>query len=190
MIAGGLADPVGDSQGIFRAVLSAMSRPGTVATVGDRPSIAGLAPSAAAVALALADFETPLWLAPRCQEAAEALRFHCGAPITRSPREAAFAFAADVAELPALDGFGLGTDAFPDRSTTLVLEVASLETGRGLRLQGPGINGSARLAVGGIEAGFWTAREALEPLFPRGLDVVLVCGRRLAALPRTTNVEA
>ena len=52
-----------------------------------------------------------------------------------------------------------------------------------------GIAGTAALTVAGLPGGFWAQRTALAPLFPRGLDVVLTCGGRLAALPRTTRTE-
>ena len=84
----------------------------------------------------------------------------------------------------------IGTDAYPDRSTTLVIEVETLSAGpaAGWRLEGPGIDGAAHLAVTGLPAGFVEARAALAPLYPRGLDIVLTAGDRLAALPRTTRI--
>ena len=58
-----------------------------------------------------------------------------------------------------------------------------------LRLTGPGIEDSSRLGITGLKPGFWAERAALAPLFPRGLDLILTCGDRLAALPRTTIIE-
>jgi len=95
--------------------------------------------------------------------------------------------------LPPLDAFDLGSDEYPDRSATLVVEVAGLAAGKSggtaLTLSGPGIAGSAALTVDRLPDGFQAQRTALAPLFPRGLDVVLTCGDRLAALPRTTRAE-
>ena len=191
-IGGGFADPVRDSQATFRAVLDAMARPGRIVTpplpVGTLPA-AGLGPATAAVALTLCDFETPVWLDPALSAAAPWLRFHCGAPVIEDPGKAAFAFAQGPEALPALDRFDLGSEEYPDRSTTLILEVAGLEAEGGLRLTGPGIEDESRLAVAGLAAGWWQARAALGILFPLGLDLILVAGDRLAALPRTTRVE-
>ena len=58
-----------------------------------------------------------------------------------------------------------------------------------VRLTGPGIEGEAQLDVVGAPA-LWPGWRANAGRFPRGVDVVLCAGVRLAALPRTTRVEA
>lgn len=186
----GFADPVIQSQATFRALLHAMARPGRIMELrGLAPDAAPLSPAAAATALALADFETPVWIAPALDDAFAWLRFHCGCPRAARPDEARLAFATATQALPEATAFDLGTDEYPDRSTTLVLEVPKLEAASGLLLSGPGIETTARLDAGLAAAPFWRARDELHELFPRGLDLVLTCGTRLAALPRSTKVE-
>lgn len=190
-LAPGFPDPVGDAQTTFRAVLDAMARPGRIARVTAVPGLdRPLSRAAAAVLLALADHDTPVWLDRVSAPALPYLRFHTGAPLAVAPDKAAFAVIGDPEAMPAPDRFALGTDAYPDRSTTLVIEVETLSTATtaGWRLEGPGINGAAHLAVTGLPAGFVAARAALAPLYPRGLDIVLTAGDRLAALPRTTRI--
>jgi alpha-D-ribose 1-methylphosphonate 5-triphosphate synthase subunit PhnH len=192
-LAPGLADPVHDGQACFRAVLDAMAHPGRIVTLPFRLAAAPPAPlgeAAAALALSLCDFETPIWLDAALRPAADFLRFHCGSALTSDPAAAHFAFAGTSSPLPPLDAFALGTDEYPDRSTTLVLAVAALEAGRGVTLSGPGIDGVARLAVEGLGDGFWAERAALRTLLPRGLDLVLTQGDRLVALPRSTRALA
>ena len=62
-ITGGFGDPVFNAQSVFRSVMDAMARPGTVSPVA---SLAGppapLSPTAAAIALTLCDQDTPVWL--------------------------------------------------------------------------------------------------------------------------------
>ncbi len=186
----GFAEPVHDAQGTFRAVLDAMAFPGRIkwmpASRAQPPAPLGAA--AAAIALTLCDLDTPLWLDRNLAPVAAYLAFHCGAPLARAPAEARFAFVGDAAALPPLDAFALGTDEYPERSSTLVIEIGGLVTGSGVRLVGPGIREEVRLGVAGLPARFWAERSALGELFPRGLDVLLVSGVQLAALPRSTRV--
>jgi alpha-D-ribose 1-methylphosphonate 5-triphosphate synthase subunit PhnH len=185
-LAPGFRDPVHDAQTTFRAILDALAHPGRIV---ERPAaLAALAPlgdAAAAIALTLCDMDTPIWLDSGLARCADYLRFHCGAPLS-APGDAHFAFVSDPSALPALDAFALGSDEYPDRSTTLVVEVAGLRAGEGHALSGPGVAGSARLAVAGLPGGFWRERETLAVLMPRGLDVIFTCGPRLAVVPRTT----
>ena len=181
---GGFADPPVEAAHAFRAALRAMARPGTVHRVaGVRPPVP-LSPAAGALALTLADGDTPLWLGPSLggEDVRAWLTFHTGAPILApgaSPAEARFAFGR-WEELP-LAEFAVGTPEYPDRSATLVVEVDAL--GRAHRLTGPGIATEAWLTA--PDPAFFRANRALYPL---GLDVFLACGDRLAALPRTIEV--
>jgi alpha-D-ribose 1-methylphosphonate 5-triphosphate synthase subunit PhnH len=189
-LAPGFAEPVLDSQRTFRAVLEAMARPGTVCRLDRIPAAPEpLAPAAAAICLALVDLDTPLWLDAAAAPAAAYLRFHCGCPIPEEPESAVFALLADAGHLPSLERFAAGDADYPDRSATLILQVAGLTAGEGRRLSGPGIDGAARLAIAGLDDAFWPAWTANRARFPLGFDVVLAAGERLAALPRTTLVE-
>jgi alpha-D-ribose 1-methylphosphonate 5-triphosphate synthase subunit PhnH len=189
----GFADPAADSQVVFRLVLDANSRPGKIVMLppGILPANeSGLCDAAAAYALMVLDFETPVWLDAKVARAAAFLRFHCGSPVVDDPAASRFAFAADTGTLPALDRFDLGDEDYPDRSTTLVLEVPEIAAQGGLTLRGPGIRDRAQVTIGGVDARFWRAREELAPVFPLGLDLIFVSGRHLVAVPRTTLVES
>ncbi len=182
----GFANPVRGSQSCFRAVLEAMSRPGTL-----HPAGAGLTPPApldpatAAVLLTLVDAETPLWLAPDFSPAAEWIAFHCGAGAGVPLGAAAFALATDLPELAALNA---GTDNGPEESATLILQIRTLGTGRPLRLAGPGLREPVTLAVDGLPDRFAAAWAANHALFPRGIDIILCAGSSLAALPRSLRI--
>ena len=187
----GLTDPVGDAQCIFRRVLDALAHPGRIVALDAPVELpAGvLGRAAIGTALALLDFETAIWLDEAAGPVGSHLRFHCNCPLAAARDQAAFALIGDPATLPPLDGFALGSDSYPDRSATLVIEVEALDQDGPLRLSGPGIQDEARLGVIGLLSGFWQERAALAPLFPRGLDLILTCGDRLAAIPRTTRIE-
>lgn len=187
----GLADPVLDAQGIFRSVLDALAHPGRVVTV---PSAleppTPLGPATAAVCLTLLDFETPVWLDPaaRTPEVLAYLRFHCGAPICQSPEDAAFSVLADGLHLFPLGRFQTGSDEYPDRSTTVIVQAGKILEGVGRRLTGPGIDGERQIDLQGVSGRLWDMLRENQSLFPRGIDVLVTAGPRLVGLPRTTRV--
>lgn len=186
----GFTDPVRSSQATFRAVLEALSRPGTIVPLPELPPApAPLYATTGAIALALADLDAPVSLdaALATDEIAGWLRFHAGCPIV-APAEAAFALIGDAAALSDFDGFALGSPEFPDRSTTLVVQVPALRA-EGLRLSGPGIRDTATLGVDGLSDGFWRAWADNALLFPQGIDVVFASPDAVCGLPRTTRVE-
>ena len=190
----GFADKVVSAQMTFRAVMDAMARPGAArrvtAGVGT-PS--PLMRGTEAIALTLFDHDTPIWLdrtMAATPEVAKWLKFHCGAPVIAESSVCSFALAVGGDELSALDRFSLGSNEYPDRSTTLILQVGSLSEGRVYELCGPGIEGTATLRVT-IEAEQLFEQLAVNAtLFPRGLDVVLVHDDAVVAIPRTTRLVA
>jgi alpha-D-ribose 1-methylphosphonate 5-triphosphate synthase subunit PhnH len=189
-VAAGFAEPVLAAQSTFRTVMDAMARPGTVRPLAGIAAPAPLSPVAAAIALTLLDYETPFWLdAPlaAAPEVARWISFHTGAARTADPARAAFAFAADSAAAPPFETFALGSQEYPDRSTTLVLQVERLSEGEGLMLRGPGIAGSRRLAAAALPADFLDRWSENRALFPRGVDLVLATANAVAALPRSVH---
>jgi len=190
----GFADKVLSAQSTFRSVMDAMARPGTVqqviASVGTPgPMMRGTA----AIALTLFDHDTPVWLDTRMSESSEVakwLKFHSGAPVLDDASVCHFALIGNGSALPDLSRFSFGTNEYPDRSTTLILQVDSLKHGSAFELRGPGIDGTALLRAM-IEPVDLFERLALnETLFPRGIDVVLVSGEAIVAIPRTTRLVA
>jgi alpha-D-ribose 1-methylphosphonate 5-triphosphate synthase subunit PhnH len=184
----GFADPVGQAQASFRAVLDAMARPGTLMQVGHGLTPpAPLCPATAAVLLTLVDHDTPLWLDAAAVAARDWIAFHCGAGFTDAPAQAAFALAL---ALPDVASLSLGTHEQPETAATLILQVDSLEFGTRYRLHGPGLRESATLSVRGLPDDFVAIWQRNRAGFPLGVDVVLCAGTTLAALPRSVTVEA
>jgi alpha-D-ribose 1-methylphosphonate 5-triphosphate synthase subunit PhnH len=190
----GFADKVLSAQSTFRSVMDAMARPGSVQRIVAAAGTPGaMMHGTAAIALTLFDHDTPVWLDPLMSETPEVtkwLKFHTGAPVIGDSSICSFALIGDAAALPPLDRFSFGTDEYPDRSTTLILQVESLTQGRSLELRGPGIDGTAVLQAA-IEPADLLQRLAINAsLFPRGIDVVLVHDDTIAAIPRTTRLSA
>ena len=180
-LAAGFQDAARDSARAFRAAMQAMARPGTIHEVAG-PEVPGLSGAAAVLLLTLADRTTPVCLLGASAGARDWLTFHTGAPVAE-PGKAAFAVGT-WADLAPLDRFPVGTPDYPDRSSTLIVECSVLEP-TGARLTGPGIETEARLPL--PEPAAFAANAALYPL---GLDFYLTAGHALAALPRSTRVEA
>ena len=182
------------SQAVFRAVMDALARPGEVKPLPQKLTApAPLSATAAAVAAALLDYETPLWLDAALSEVPEVtewIRFHTGARVIADPRQASFALMADPAHSPPFDAFSLGTAEYPDRSTTLVLQVQRFGTGRSLPFRGPGIAGSVSFSAEPLPPDFHDRLAANHALFPRGVDVIMLSPDAVAALPRSVAASA
>jgi alpha-D-ribose 1-methylphosphonate 5-triphosphate synthase subunit PhnH len=190
----GFADKVLSAQSTFRSVMDAMARPGSVQRIS---AVAG-APAAmmrgtAAIALTLFDHDTPIWLdsgMSATSEVAKWLKFHTSAPVVADSSICSFALIGDPKNLPALDRFAFGSNEYPDRSTTLILQVESLTHGPGFELQGPGIDGAAVLQATIQPKNLFERLAINAALFPRGIDVVLVHDDAIVAIPRTTRLAA
>ncbi|WP_337182977.1 phosphonate C-P lyase system protein PhnH [Shinella sp.] len=190
--AGGFQEPVFEAQAVFRTLMDCMARPGTIGQVA--ASVVPPAPltaAAGAVALTLCDHDTPVWLTPTLKASPLPgwLAFHAGATVTEERQNARFAFVEKGAMLPNLCLFAQGSQEYPDRSTTLVVEIEGFDGGRPLALTGPGIRTREEIAPVGLPdmfAHFWTENRQG---FPRGVDLVLVAGDRVLCLPRTTVVH-
>ena len=187
---GGFADPVMQAQQGFRAMMDALANPGTMQdlALGLTPP-APLSPELAAVLLTLCDHDTAVWLdATLATEAVTNwLRFHIGSPLTAAPKEAAFAALSHGASLQ-LNAFSLGTDLYPDRSTTLAVALEALSGGDTLVLKGPGIEHSIEISPIGLPADFLEQWAENGAQFPRGVDLLLVADGAVIGLPRTTRI--
>jgi alpha-D-ribose 1-methylphosphonate 5-triphosphate synthase subunit PhnH len=190
-VAAGFAEPVLAAQAAFRVVMDAMARPGTIRRLADIAAPAPLSASAAAIALTLLDYETPFWLdAPLADtgEVARFISFHTGARVIADPAAAAFAFVAAPGAAPPFAQFAQGSAEYPDRSTTLVLQVTQLAEGDGMILRGPGIAGTRRLTASPLPADFLAQLAENRAQFPRGVDILLAAAEAVAGLPRSLHV--
>ena len=189
----GFSDPVLDAQTTFRLLLASMSRPGTVHELPTlTPAPFPLFETTAAVCLTLLDLHTPIWMdidIENHEAAADYLRFHCGCPIVLQPSDASFALITSQSIAPSLSAFNPGTPEFPDRSTTLIIQVAGLTEGQGQKLTGPGIAGEHSLAIDGLDNNFFDQLRRNRSLYPLGVDLFLVSPQAVCSLPRTVRVE-
>jgi alpha-D-ribose 1-methylphosphonate 5-triphosphate synthase subunit PhnH len=190
----GFADKVLSAQSTFRSVMDAMARPGAVQRIkAGSGTPAGMMRGSAAIALTLFDHDTPIWLDAAMSatpDVARWLKFHTSAPVIADSSVASFALIGDAQRLPMLERFAFGSNEYPDRSTTLILQVESLTQGTAFELKGPGIDGTALLRAMIRPRDLFERLAINEALFPRGIDVVLVHDDAIVAIPRTTRLIA
>jgi alpha-D-ribose 1-methylphosphonate 5-triphosphate synthase subunit PhnH len=189
----GFANPTHDAQSVFRSVLEALSRPGRLQTLEASDGLQAPAPLSrglSALLLTLLDGETTLHLGGALASEAAWMycRFHTGA---QSAGETSAEFVAQRAGEASLAGLRPGSDEAPQQGATLIVDTGSLALERGtrLRLTGPGIENEQRIGLCGLPLAFWQQRIGMQPLFPRGIDLLLVCGSQLIGVPRSTVLQ-
>lgn len=170
-----------DAQRTFRAVLDALSRPGT--TVG-LPVPDGL-PTALGPLLALADLDTPMcllggdrWL--------DAVATATSAPVV-APERARLVAALRPVTAAELRGLRTGSPSAPEDAALVTLAVPALTGGPTVGLTGPGARPGAVLTATGLPPGWLDARAAAT--FPAGVDLLLVDpDGRCVGLPRSIRM--
>ncbi|NGN97209.1 phosphonate C-P lyase system protein PhnH [Grimontia sp. S25] len=190
-ITAGFDTPVHDAQQVFRELMEAMSRPGKRVSLGYTAQFGSASRAATQVLLTLADNATHLWLSEdfNADEAlVENIRFHCAAPLADQKCESVFALIRG-SELEGFEGFNIGDEHYPDRSTTLIIEVDSLMEGDVLTLTGPGIQSTTKIEVKGLNPLLLLALVTKRSHFPHGVDILFTSGSDVIALPRSTEVN-
>lgn len=183
VLKGGFANAPVEAARAFRAAMQAMARPGTIHEVAGAEPPAPLSRAAGVLILTLCDPETGVHLAGAhdCAEVRDWITFHAGAPLVGA-EACDFALGTWDALQP-LDRFRIGTAQYPDRSATLIVEQPDLRA-EGATLTGPGIRDKARLSLPEV-----AAFRANSARFPLGWDAYFCAANRLAALPRSTQME-
>lgn len=184
-------EPAREAQSVFRLVANALGRPGKIFDfTATFVSPAPLLPSAAAILLTLADFETTIWLDATLSEhkpVADFLRFHTGGAIIDKPENASFALIADPMNAPSLSAFAQGEVRYPDRSTTIIMQIEELHPS-GWRLAGPGIHGETGFRPDPVPDDFIQQIAVNGGQFPLGVDLIFTSSNHLAAMPRSTKI--
>lgn len=181
-------DPIWEEavqQQVFRALLSAMSRPGQVAAL---PEQGADHPPYLLILAALVDGTVCLADPDGLVEAAYW-------PLLETKRSDVSA--ADFVLLPAQGAVPgdfqpqLGDLASPEKGATLILVVEHLggESGTRLLLSGPGVDPGRAFKVTGLHPSWLDRRQAWNRHFPLGVDLILADKERLAAIPRTTTAK-
>lgn len=178
-------DPVHDTRACFRALVDAMSQPGTVATSPTEPADH-------AVLATLVDHEVT------CSTPDETIRTALeneGRLAEADPAQASIVHAPDPATCPVGD-LTTGSLKEPSDGATVVYRVEDLtqepETGQTettLVLSGPGVPGQRRLGIDGFAPADAQALAGAQSSYPQGVDAVLTTEQAIAAIPRSVELE-
>lgn len=204
----GFDDPAHQAQRAFRALMLAMSEPGTLVSLKTHDAkIPSQHAGIFTTALTLLDQNTNVWLSDEMasDELVSNLKFHCGCIITNEPADAQFAFLT-LKEWQNTEEFNQGSEDYPHLSTTLIIQVAHLQTLSEradlstaaavfeplscFSLSGPGIENRKHIALSQMskkQVSLLTHQHAHSPL---GTDILLISGETLIALPRSTRISA
>lgn len=179
--------PAAQSQQVFRAVLDALARPGTLRAL---PPQTGY-PAALLPLLALADLSVPVCVLDDGDRWAGVVRAETSAPVT-SISQARLVAALRPVTSAELALVRTGSAEAPEDGALVTLAVDGLSAGGGtLALDGPGTGGPRELGVTGLPGGFTAARSKLTSQFPAGADFLLVApDGAIAGLPRTTRAQS
>ncbi len=194
------SDPVAGSQAVFRVLLDAMARPGTLhhlpAADPDAP-VPHTGPLAA-IAQTLLDHEVSFAVVPRPGDTSDddGDRFaayltlvtgsHAVAPIDA---DYIFALGALPAGLPAT--LRTGVPAYPDESATMIALVPAFaaQIGVTVTLAGPGVAPGTRITVPGLTPADLASLAAANAEPPLGVDLILIDpAGTVVCLPRSTRL--
>ncbi|HGM5493331.1 TPA: phosphonate C-P lyase system protein PhnH [Serratia fonticola] len=186
----GFDQPIEQSQQAFRLILKALSEPGVIVELPAVTAWGALNTASTAVLLTLADQETPLQLCTelKSEQVLTNIRFHTGAALAARPEDIHLAVWGDQLQPAELSALPHGSEVSPEFAATLVVQVTALEGSSGLHLSGPGIEKQRKISPP-LPAALRNYLLERPQRFPLGLDIILTCGERLMALPRTTRVE-
>jgi alpha-D-ribose 1-methylphosphonate 5-triphosphate synthase subunit PhnH len=180
-----------DQAKIFRMVLEAMSHPGRIVDfkVSTLNPPSGLSTEMATLLFTLCDFQTPIWMKSKNLEIMKFIKFHTGAGLTEDLSAASFVVVDALSELPMFKDLAQGTHEYPDRSSTLLIQVEALSNNGKIVLTGPGIADQTCFGVLDADLKFWEELQANHAQYPLGLDVIFVTRGKIAAIPRSTHIQ-
>lgn len=162
-------------QQAYRQLMQAFANPGQLETLSDESTLLTLA--------TLLDGATSLADVHGLISPLDRVRLET---VNEIPDTAHFVLA-DGAQAPAFTP-SLGTLESPEGGATLLLAVAALHHGATYTLSGPGVDGSRNVAVQGLNPAWLASRESWNAAFPMGVDILLLAGKQVMALPRTTRI--
>lgn len=187
----GFDDPAFGSQRTFMAIFDAMEHPGRLVTIREYPYAPAVFNSAsAAICLTLLDDKTSVWTDVYWRSPAISwLQFACGSSVVTEPSIANFAIITKPAAMPALDNFRVGYYEYPEKPTTIVVQVDDILPGTDKNDANASADKTARLELKGVPKNFWYQWQQLFSRYPLGLDIFFTCDDVLFVLPKMMRID-
>jgi alpha-D-ribose 1-methylphosphonate 5-triphosphate synthase subunit PhnH len=188
----GFDDSAHGSQQTFRAIFAAMEHPGQLVTIRENPIAPEVFNSAsAATCLTLLSYETPVWTDVDWRNPAiNWLQFGCGSAVVTEPCMANFAIITKPATMPPLDCFRVGRYEYPEKSTTIIVQVDDILPGTANKYSNLFVDNTAQLDLKGVPNKFWNQWQQLSGLYPVGIDIFFTCDDVLIALPKIKWIKS
>ncbi|PAQ15778.1 phosphonate C-P lyase system protein PhnH [Bacillaceae bacterium SAOS 7] len=189
-------DRIHDIQAIYREVLDAMARPGSIHSIEAQASkeevISGCYVGTLALAKTLIDTEVTYYLPVAHAELNQLFYQHTHAKQAEL-READFLFIlrqGNDGELrESLLNAKRGTLTDPHQSATIIVEVDQLFSKGDLLLSGPGIETEVEIAIHGSEE-WLEVRAEVNSEYPLGIDLIFIdANQQIVCIPRTTQMK-
>jgi len=179
--------PVVPTQGIYRQLLQAMSRPGRlhVLPAGAWTSVL------LAVCETLLDHEVSFCVTPGGDSAWEADIFALTKARIVSPAEADYLVIKGPDSGGVIEEAKVGDPAFPDQGATLLYVLdGPVPDGDGPVLSGPGRAQPAPPQVNPLSNAEWRRLKTISEEYPLGVDAICLLGdNEILCLPRSTRIE-
>ena len=187
----GFDDPALESPNTFRSILAAMENPGQLSTICENPNApAAFNSASAATCLALLDHETPVWTDVDWQNpVVNWLQFGCRCSVVTEPCMAQFVIITKPATMPSLDTFRIGRFEYPDKATTMVVQVDDILPVEEKEYFDSDVFSTTHLELKGISQNFMDQWRQISTRYPFGIDIFITCEDVLTVLPKTKHIE-
>ena len=94
------------------------------------------------------------------------------------------------ATMPALDYFRISPYHYPEKATTIIVQVDDIVPRKDPNTPNIAVDKNARWELKGIKEDFWSQWQQLSGLDSLGMDIFFTCDDVLMALPRVKRIEA
>ena len=184
----GYQDQTHSSQNMFRTMLKAISFPGSIFTVPENLETDNVIYSSTAnIIFTLFDIDTKIFIdSEKISKIQNFITFNTNANCIEKSNHCDFAIIQNK-EFN-IENFNLGTDEYPDNSSTIIIEVEDLINGEELIIEGPGIEKTKSISPTNLPKNFQSQWQNNNFIFPRGVDLILTCKDDFFCLPRTSKV--